>query len=276
VDAIHHGSEKTLQLLQYDESERPIAAQLFGATPEYFYEGAKLALKLGFDGVDINFGCPAPKVAKNGGGCALLGDLGLCREVIQAVLDAVDGAVPVSVKTRISYKQTHVRDFCKVIADLPLANLCVHGRPFEKPYVGAADLDCVREAKSLVPFLVTASGNAHTPEAAKHTLDYTGADGVALARGTFGKPWIGKQIRDYLETGRYHEPTTSEVLDALLEHIRLVRALHRDRPDVEMRKVAGWYVRGIPHATDYRARLVRAASLEEMMAIVEEIRQQAG
>lgn len=269
--ALHYESERTLQMLDYDEMERPIIAQIFGAEPEYFKEAARKVVAMGFDGVDINFGCPAPKVAKNGGGCALLGDLDLSRRVIEAVLEGVDGRVPVSVKTRVSYKDTHVRDFCAMIADLPLAALCVHGRPFEKPYVGAADLDCIKEAKTLVPFPVMASGNAHTPEAAKHTLDYTGCDGVALARGTFGKPWIGKQIKDYLETGAYTEPSMREQLDVMMDHARLAAVMNTTRPFVEIRKVLSWYIKGIPHAAAYRAELVRVNTLEEVEQIVARI-----
>lgn len=272
IDALHHESEKTRRLLQYEESERPIIAQVFGATPEYFKEAAQVVVELGFDGIDINFGCPAPKVARNGGGCALLGDLLLCRRVIEAALEGVEGRIPVSVKTRISYRNTHVREFCAVIRDLPLAAICVHGRPFEKPYLGATNLECIKEVKSLVPFLVIASGNAHTPEAAKETLDATGADGLALARGTFGRPWIGKQIRDYLTTGRYTEPTTDEVVDAMLMHARLVQRMHGDRPFVEIRKVLGWYVKGIPYAAQYRARLVRVNTMEEIEAITQEMK----
>ncbi len=275
IDALHHESAKTRQLLAYDESERPIIAQVFGATPEYFKEAAQLVVELGFDGIDINFGCPAPKVARNGGGCALLGDLSLCRRVIEATLEGIDGRIPVSVKTRISYRNTHVREFCTIIRDLPLAAICVHGRPFEQPYLGAANLDCIKEVKSLVPFLVIASGNAHTPEAAKQTLEVTGADGLALARGTFGRPWIGKQIRDYLETGTYTEPTVAEVIDAMVTHALLVQHMHTERPFVEIRKVMGWYVKGIPYAAQYRARLVRVNTIEEIETIAEEMKRVA-
>ncbi len=273
IDAMHYGSDKSDLLLKYEESERPIIAQLFGSEPELFHEAALKIKAQGFDGVDINFGCPAPKVAKNGGGCALLGDLGRCRAIIEAVIAAVGNDLPVSVKTRISYKQVHVRDFCKTIADLPLSNLTVHGRPFERPYEGAADLDCVKEAKQSVPFLVCASGHGHTPEAAKETLDYTGCDGVAVARGTFGKPWLIKQIKEYLTTGSYWQPSQAEILDIMLQHARLTTKLNSERPFVEIRKVMGWYVRAIPYAAQYRARLVRVNSLEDIEVIVQEIKQ---
>lgn len=273
IFAMHYGSDKTLEMLAYDESERPIIAQLFGSEPDYFYEAALKVKELGFDGVDINFGCPAPKVAKNGGGCALLGDLGRCHAVIEAVIAAVGKTLPVSVKTRISYKKVHVREFCHKIADLPLANITIHGRPFERPYEGVADLDCIKEAKQLVPFLVTASGHGHTPEAAKETLDYTGADGIAVARGTFGKPWLIKQIKDYLATGSYTTPTTTEILDIMLEHARLASQLNSERPFVELRKVLGWYIRAIPNAARYRAQLVQVHTLEDVVKAVAQIRQ---
>lgn len=272
IDAMHYGSDKSAELLEYEDSERPIIAQLFGSDPDLFHEAALKIKALGFDGVDINFGCPAPKVAKNGGGCALLGDLGKCKTVIEAVIAAVGTDLPVSVKTRVSYKQIHVREFCKTIADLPIANLTIHGRKFEKPYEGAADLDCVKEAKQLVPFLVCASGNGHTPEAAKYTLDYTGADGIAVARGTFGKPWLIKQIKEYLTTGTYWQPTQADILETMLQHARLASAMDTERPFIEIRKVMGWYIRDIPNAAQYRARLVRVNSLEEIEKVVEEIK----
>ncbi|MBI4407077.1 MAG: tRNA-dihydrouridine synthase [Candidatus Kerfeldbacteria bacterium] len=271
IDAMHYGSEKSDELLTYEASERPIIAQLFGADPELFHEAALKVKALGFDGVDINFGCPAPKVAKNGGGCALLGDLGRCKAVIEAVIAAVGNDLPVSVKTRVSYKQVHVRDFCKTIADLPISNLTIHGRKFEKPYEGAADLDCIKEAKQLIPFLVCASGNGHTPEAAKYTLDYTGCDGIAVARGTFGKPWLIKQIKEYLATGTYWQPTQAEILETMLQHARLASQMDTERPFIEIRKVMGWYIRDIPNAAQYRAKLVRVSTLEEIEAVVKEI-----
>lgn len=295
IDAMYYGASndqaRTWEMLRYNETERPIIAQVFGSDPELFHTAALKIKELGFDGIDINFGCPAPKVAKNGGGCALLGDLGLSHAIIEAVIDAVGNTLPVSVKTRVSYKKIHVRDFCRTIADLPLSNICVHGRSFEKPYEGAADLDCMKEVKTLVPFLVTASGHGHTPEATKHTLDYTGADGIAVARGTFGKPWLIQQIKDYLQTGAYTEPSQSEILDSMIEHVRLAEKFRTDaitrltaldnetdqkpaRSFVEIRKVLGWYVRDIPHATSYRNRLVRVNTVAEIEKIVTEIKTQ--
>ena len=272
IDGMHYGGERSEQLLAYDDSEHPIIAQLFGSDPELFHEAALRVKALGFDGVDINFGCPAPKVAKNGGGCALLGDLGRCKAVIEAVIAAVGKDLPVSVKTRISYKQVHVRDFCKTIADLPLANITIHSRRFEKPYEGPADLDCIKEAKQLVPFLVCASGNGHTPEAAKYTLEYTGADGIGVARGTFGKPWLIKQIKQYLATGNYWEPNQHEILETMLAHARLASQLNVERPFIEIRKVLGWYIRAIPNAAQYRAALVRVNTMEEIERVVNTIR----
>lgn len=272
IDGMHYGSDTSDQLLRYAESEHPIIAQLFGSDPELFHEAALKVKAMGFDGVDINFGCPAPKVAKNGGGCALLADLGRCRAIIEAVLAAVGDDLPVSVKTRVSYKQVHVREFCNAISHLPLANITIHGRRFEKPYEGAADLDCIKEAKQLVPFLVCASGNGHTPETAKYTLDYTGADGIAVARGTFGKPWLIKQIKEYLTTGTYWQPTQAEILETMLTHAKLANQLNTKRSFIEIRKVLGWYIRDIPNAASYRAALVRVTSLEEIEKVVEEIK----
>jgi len=165
-----------------------------------------------------------------------------------------------------------VRDFCARIPDLPLANLTIHGRPFERAYEGAADLDCIKEAKQLVPFLVCASGNGHTPEAAKYTLDYTGCDGIAVARGTFGKPWLIKQIKDYLAAGHYATPTTAEILDIMLEHARLAGQMNSTRPFIEIRKVMGWYVKSIPNAAKYRAQLVRVTCLSDIELVVKEIK----
>lgn len=275
VNAIHHGSKKTLRMLEFDKNERPIIAQLFGSDPELFAEATKLIVELGFDGVDLNFGCPAPKIARSGGGCTLLGDLDKCRAIVEATLTAADGKIPVSVKTRMSYKDVTVHDYCDAIKDLPIAAICIHGRPFEKPYLGAADLECIKQAKATLPFPVIASGHAHTPEAAKETLDYTSADGVALARGTFGKPWIGKLIHDYLTTGKYIDLCFDEKLDVMLEHAELAQKNNKEKPIFEMRKVLTWYIKDIPHAADYRAQLVRVKDYQQVQNIVKNIKKNA-
>lgn len=272
INALYHGSSKTEELLHFNESERPIVAQLFGSEPELFHAATVRVKALGFDGVDINFGCPAPKVAKNGGGCALLGDLGRCRAIIQAVIDAAGPNFPVSVKTRISYRKVPVRDFCRMVSDLPLSHITIHGRPFETPYLGPANLDCIKEAKTLVPFKVIASGHGHTPEAAKETLDYTGADGIAVARGTFGRPWLIQQIKEYLATGTYWKPTQIDILNTMLQHARLASDLPSERPFLEIRKVLGWYIRNIPHAASFRAQLMQVNTFQDVEQIAEHIR----
>ncbi len=174
-------------------------------------------------------------------------------------------------KTRVQYKNVHVREFCAVIADLPLAALCIHGRSFERPYEGGPDLECIKEAKSLVPFIVTTSGSAHSPEQAKDALEYTGADGIALARGTFGRPWIGKQIKEYLETGAYTTPTIQEVLQCMQEHAELAVAHHPNFGLRNIRKVLPWYIKGIPHAADFRSQLVRVETLDDVAQVVASI-----
>ncbi len=272
IDGMHYDSPRSWELLDFDETERPIIAQVFGSRPEFFKEAAQKIVKLGYDGLDINFGCPVPKVAKNGGGCALLADLDHSRRVIEAALEGVDGKIPVSVKTRVSYKDTHVADFAEKIADLPLAAICVHGRSFEKKYIGDSDLEWTKRVKERVPFYVLSSGNANTPEEAKATLDQTGCDGVALARGTFGAPWLGKQIKDYLETGTYHIPDQVERLDVMMEHARLTTKMNSSRPFVEIRKVLAWYIKGIPNAASYRKQLVQVDKFEDVERIVDEMR----
>ena len=205
ADGLYHDSKKTLELLDFDKAEQPVVVQLFGKTPEKFTKAAKICEEAGFAGIDINFGCPAKKVAGHGGGVTLMRDLTKCQEIIGAVLAGTK--LPVSVKLRTSIKKgdkiVTAIDFIRFMKDLPISAVMVHGRPYEDPF--NAEIDYAMIAKVKKEFKagpVLGNGGIKTPEDGKKMMKEAGVDGLGLARGLYGKPWLFGQMKKYLKTGK--------------------------------------------------------------------------
>lgn len=276
-DGLHYGRGRN-ERLEFDESERPVVCQIFGSKPEFFFEAARRIEEEGFDGVDINFGCPAKKVVKSGGGITMLRDLDRCYEIVQATCEAVK-AIPVSVKTRKSVGcvgkngeklQTRhtVLELIEKIKNLPVEALILHGRTFETPFVGDPDFDIIREAKQRFNGVVLANGGITNPEKAKEMLERTGADGIALARGAIGRPWLFRQIRDYLSMNAYVEPSFDAIQKIALDHAQKLIALKGEGKGIqEMRKHLLWYVRGNRRARELRRELATVTSLFDIEKI---------
>ncbi|MEI6627495.1 MAG: tRNA-dihydrouridine synthase family protein, partial [bacterium] len=206
ADGLYYDSKKTLEFLRFAKAEQPVVIQLFGKHPEKFTKAAQLAEKAGFAGIDINFGCPAKKVAGHGGGVTLMRDLPKCREIIEAVLAGTK--LPVSIKIRASIKKgketVTALDFLQTIKDLPIAAIMFHGRSYEVPFSGDPDYEMIKKAKVLCPHIpLLGNGGVNSPEDAKKMLDLSGCDGFGLARGLYGKPWLFDLIKDYLKAGKY-------------------------------------------------------------------------
>ncbi|MBI5077591.1 tRNA-dihydrouridine synthase [Candidatus Falkowbacteria bacterium] len=246
IDALYYNSKKTLAMLEFQKKEKPIVLQLFGKRPELVAKAVEIATEAGFDGIDLNFGCPAPKVVRHEGGVMLLKKLNLCRELVQAVCEATK--LPVSIKTRVSIgsgkeKKTAL-DFIEKIKDLPVAGLMLHGRTFEQGFSGDIDFDAIKSVKKKFKGIVIANGGINTPEDAKKMIDLTGADGVGLARGLYGRPWLARQVDDFLEKGKYVSPTLSQIKKTALRHAELNYKTKGDYGIVELRKHLCWYFRG--------------------------------
>lgn len=279
VDALYHGSKKTLQLLEYKTQEQPVVVQIFGKDVSKYSKAAKIVATTGVAGLDINFGCPAKKVAGHGGGICLLRDMKTVREIVAATIAAVD--IPVSVKTRTSINiikgqpeqgNITVLDFIQALADLPVAALIVHGRSYEQPFTGPVDLEMLKKAKQLFqtgPLLI--NGSFQTIESVVKDLKYTKADGIALSRSILGKPWIFKQIKDYLKTGTYTEITWEEIKKTAIQHAELLWESKNDQGFKEMRKHLLFYVKGHPEAANLRKQLVAVNNPQDVKKIFKNI-----
>jgi tRNA-dihydrouridine synthase B len=264
ADALYYESKKTLKMIEYQALEQPVVVQLFGKRPEMYPKAAAMIEATGVAGLDINFGCPARKVAGHGGGIVLLRDLPLVRKIVEATLEAVK--IPVSLKTRVGLNavknkpadgQITVLDLIKTVADLPVAALTVHGRYYETPFTGPVDLEMLKKAKTKFktgPFLI--NGSFQTVESVVEDLKYTRADGLALARSLYGRPWLFKQIKDYLATGKYTEITWSEIKATAIKHAHLLWETKGIKGFKEMRKHLLFYVKGRSDAASLRKKLV--------------------
>ncbi len=216
--------------------------QLFGNKPELFAKAAKEVEKIGADGVDINFGCPAPKIYKIMGGVRLMRDFNLCYEIVKATCAAVK--IPVSIKIRIGIGKVTGLDLVNKIKDLPISAIMVHGRSFEQAFRGEADLEAIKRIKKAFGGVVLGNGGIYTPEKAKDMLVQTGVDGIGLAQGVLGKPWLFKQVKDYLKSGKYKELNFKQIKKVALAHAALNYKLKGKVGILEMRKHLGWYFKG--------------------------------
>lgn len=279
ADGLYYDSKKTLEFLKFNKKEHPVVVQLFGKNPEKFTKAAQLCQEAGFDGIDINFGCPAKKVAGHGGGVTLMRDLDKCRAIVEAVLSGT--SLPVSVKLRSSInkenKKVTALDFLKKMKDLPLSAIMIHGRSYEKPFEGEPDYGmikkCVQYQKKInKKCIIIGNGGIKNPEDAKKMLEFTGADGVALARGLYGRPYLFKQVNDYLAKGKYSEYDLAKIKAAALLQAQLAYKAKGKHGLVEMRKHLCWYVSGLPNARDYRQRLVRVENISQIRAAFKSIK----
>jgi len=266
VDALAHNSAKTLRMLDFNKKEKPIVIQLFGKKPELFALAAKLVEKKGVDGIDINFGCPAPKIFKCGGGASLMRDLDLCYEIIKATCLAIK--IPVSIKIRRSVGKVIALDLVKIIKDLPVAAIMIHGRSYEQGYSGEVDLAMIKKVKQNFKGIVLGNGEIINPFKAKEMLDKTKVDGIGLAQGVLGKPWLFKQVKDYLKTGKYKEINLTQIKKAALEHAALNYKLKGKQGILEMRKHLAWYCKGFSGASLLRQKLIRVNNLKEIKDIL--------
>ncbi|MBT4349446.1 tRNA-dihydrouridine synthase [bacterium] len=279
ADALHYDSKKTLKMLKYKTSEHPIVVQLFGRRPEMYPKAAKIVESLGVDGIDLNFGCPAKKVAGHGGGICLLRDMDTVKKIVATTIESTK--LPVSVKTRMSLNAVQgdpkqgkitVFDFIDALAEFPLAALIVHGRTYETPYTGPVDLKGLKKARKKFKngiFLI--NGSFQTVESIVKDLKYTKADGIALSRALYGQPWLFKQIKDYIETGKYKEISDQEIKDTAIKHAHLLWESKGANGFKEMRKHLLFYVKARPDAASLRKQLVAVENPQQVEKIFNKI-----
>lgn len=263
-------AEKTIELVKFSRLEQPIIIQLFGKDPLHFRKAAFFITKnFKPDIIDINFGCPARKVLKGGGGALLMNDIKKAREIIKETLAGTN--LPISIKIRAQVKNTDAISFLKKINDLPIAAVAIHGRSLNQGFSGEIDFEIIKKAVSLLKIPVIANGGIMTPENAKEMLEKTNAQGLGIARGALGNPFIFQEIKDFLKTGKYQKKSFEEMKKIILEHSRLAYKLKGRHGIVEMRKYLLWYVRGLKNARLLRQKLCQVKSLEEIEKIVNKI-----
>ncbi len=268
--ALCYEDRKTRALLRRSEGVF-CAAQLFGSEPEVMAKAARIALELsGCDAIDINMGCPMPKIVNNGEGSALMKDVELAGRIVRAVAEAVP--VPVTVKTRKGWDKGHVNvvELARCVEENGAAAIAVHGRTKTMLYSGAADWDIIREVKQAVSIPVVANGDIDSPEAALRCLRRTGADGLMVGRACFGDPWLFWQIRAALAGEPVPErPPLSERMETALRQIELAR---EDKGEhiacLEARKHLAWYLRGVAFSNYYKQEISRIAVMEDVYRVV--------
>ncbi len=286
ADAIAHNARKMMERLRFDPAEQPVIAQIFGKNPESFAAAAKTIEKLGFAGLDINFGCPARKVVAHGSGVALFRDPKFARELIQRALDRV--TIPVSIKIRTSIRKERQEvdpdgaeritalDFLEAIHDLPIEAVMIHGRSFEQGHQGEVDAAMIRRVKQRFKGVVLANGGIFTPERVVTMLEETGAGGVGIARGAWGQPWIFRQTRQLLNGQRIAPVSREELMSAVLRHARLLFENKGPHGLLEFRKHFACYIAGFPGAAKWRRQAVTVTTLGEVQALVDGLRQELG
>ncbi len=271
---LFYKNKKTADLLDTDESERPVAIQLFGHEPDVLAEIAEGALAYGAEIIDINMGCPAPKITGNGDGSALAKTPQLAGEIIKKVVSAVD--VPVTVKIRKGWDDDSINavHMAQIAQESGAAAITVHGRTRQQFYSGKADLDIIKAVKNAVSIPVIGNGDIVDEESAKHMQDYTGCDAIMIGRGAQGNPWIFERIIHYLQTGeKLPLPTVFMRADKMEEHLRLlVKFKGNYRGIQEARKHMSWYIKGISGGARYREIINTASTFDEMMQVIESLR----
>ncbi len=273
TDALAYGAKKTLQMMHFDcDVERPFIVQVFGHKAEHFLEAAKIIEQLGADGIDINMGCPAAKVVSSCHGAALIREPKLAAELVHATCKAVK--IPVSVKTRLGWdKKEGLIDFCQGLVDAGAQALAIHGRRFCDKFGGKADWDPIYELKRHVNVPVLGNGDISS---AKDAVEKIGnLDGVMVGRGTFGNPWLMREIVDALQNKKVIEQSTvstlsfTEKLPFILEHCELaVRHKGEMIGMREMRRHLASYVKGFDGAATMRAKLMTVETLQETKEIL--------
>lgn len=281
--------QKTLELIRFNKKEQPYIVQLFGKIPEHFGAAAKIITeKIKPDGIDINFGCPAKKVFGHGSGCALMPQKKLAREIISAVCD--NTKLPVSLKIRAGLKDMTALEFIESTKDLPYSAVMIHGRTYENSFSGPVDFEICEEIKKIIPDkIILANGGINSPEDAQKILrDHPSLDGLGIARGAWGRPWIFEEIKNLLNKKnvgtdlvfvqkmadtrsaptKYNLYKIKKIKKIMIEHAELI---YKDKGKLglfEIRKHMCWYIKGFPGAAALRKKLVMAESLAEIKEIL--------
>ena len=268
--AMFHNDQKTKRLLNTDGEKRPISYQIFGSDVETMAFSAKYVSDFA-DIIDINMGCPAPKVVKNGDGSKLLLDLDKAEKIMKVVVQ--NSKVPVTLKIRKGWDKENIVavEIAKIAEKVGISAITVHGRTRSEFYTGTADLDIIKKVKENVNIPVIGNGDVIDEISAKKMFEYTGVDGIMIGRGSFGNPWIFRNIIYYLQNGeKLLEPTNQEKLEAMKKHIKLAVEEKGEIAIKELRKHIAWYTKNMKNSSEFRNSINKIETEKELLLKIEE------
>ncbi len=270
--AVLYKNKNTKELLMVDPRERPVSLQLFGSDPQILASIAGELEEGPFDIFDLNMGCPVPKIVKNHEGSALMKNPRLVEEILTAMVKTIKKPVTVKIRKGFDDSSVNAVEIAKIAEGCGVSAVAVHGRTREQYYSGKADWDIIRQVKEAVSIPVIGNGDVFSPEDAMRLTKETGCDGIMVARGAKGNPWIFKEITEYLETGeKPKRPSKEELKEMILRHGQMMMEFKGEMAGMrEMRKHVAWYTAGYPNSAALRNDINTVSTMEELAALIEE------